>query len=389
VYKRYLVVASAIMLGGFGCGGDSRSPTEPAPASPATAASTAVLKFQELSAGIHHTCGLTSDGKAYCWGFGADGSVNLSPVAVAGGRRFRQISAGYDFTCGVGTDYLVYCWGSTNISGQLGDGTTTPHSAPAPVTGDHHFQQVDAGAYHACAVSYHNGPVYCWGANSFGQLGDGTTTSRRRPVAVASSLLFKRIGTGWEHSCAVTTDNWAYCWGGNRYGQLGDSTSVLRRNRPVRVAGNRHFRLISTGFLHSCAVTPTGRAFCWGHGLDGELGNGKTYLSFWPRAVAGGLYFQQLTSGAWYNCAVTTDFRAYCWGHNGTSQLGDGTRNFGLRPVAVIGGLEFRQVTGGDEHTCGVTTTGAGYCWGANDQGELGNGTTGPSTSPVKVAGAL
>jgi len=392
MYKRYLLAATAMLLGGFGCGGDTESPVEPAAVSPTTAAATTALEFREISASFHHTCGLTTDGRAYCWGNGADSSVHLSPVAVPGELLFRQISAGLDYTCGVAMDYLVYCWGSTNGAGQLGDGTTTPHSKPALVSGGHRFQQVDAGMSHTCAVSYHDGPIYCWGYNGRGQIGDGTTSissPRLTPVQVASTLLFKRVATGAGHTCAVTTDNWAYCWGNNDLGQLGDSSSAPFRARPVRVAGNRHFRLISAGMEHNCAVTPEGRAFCWGHGLDGQLGNGKRYLSFWPRAVAGGLSFQQLTSGSWFNCGVTTAFQAYCWGMGGTGQLGDTQTATALRPEAVVGGLDFRQLSGGDEHTCGVTIAGVGYCWGDNDEGTLGNGTTESSLVPVKIAGAL
>ena len=391
MYTRYLMAATAILLGGLGCGGDTASPVAPGAVAPATAAATTALDFRDISAGFHHTCGLTTGNRAYCWGDAPDGSVHLSPVAVPGGLRFRQISARLDYTCAVGMDYLVYCWGSRNNLGQLGDGTTLPHGVPAPVSGGHRFQQVAAGLDHTCAVSYHNGPIYCWGYNGRGEIGDGTTSLIRQhltPVKVASDLVFKRVAVGAAHTCAVTTDNRAYCWGSNELGQLGDSSSAPLRTLPVRVSGNRRVRLISAGILHSCAVTTEGRAFCWGHGLDGELGNGKKYLSFWPRAVAGGGIFQQLTSGIWHNCAVTTDGQAYCWGLGGTGQLGDGDRNMEPRPVAVLGGLEFRQLAGGDEHSCGITVAGVGYCWGDNDEGTLGNGTTESSLEPVKIAGA-
>jgi len=377
-----------LVLAVMGCREDTGVPTEPHASLQPPVAATTGLQFQQLSAGFHHTCGLTTGGRGYCWGLVADATETTTPVAIPGNLRFRQLSAGLDYTCGITRDFLAYCWGTTNSSGQLGDGTTVPHDTPGRVAGEHRFRQVDAGTYHTCAVSYPEGQLYCWGANFNGQLGDRTTASRRTPGRVASTLRFRQVATGWEHTCAVTIDAWAYCWGSNRFGQVGDSTEVGRRFRPVRVAGNRRFWEIGAGNAHSCALTRAGRAFCWGHGLDGELGNVKAYLSFWPRAVTGGLYFQQLSAGAWFNCATTTDNQAYCWGLGGTGQLGDGTHNMRLTPVPVIGGLEFQQLAAGDEHTCGLTPAGKAYCWGDNDQGELGNGTTDPSTSPVPVTAA-
>ena len=170
MYKR-CVLLSAIVLSAFGCGAGTESPTEPAATPLTSVGATATLQFRDLSAGAFRTCGLTSDGRAYCWGLDADSSV-LSPVAVPGGLRFRQISTFLYVTCGVTTNYLAYCWGSDNSTGQLGDGTTTPHSMPAPVAGGHPLQQVDVSMYHVCGVSYHDGQVYCWGNNFSGQLGD-------------------------------------------------------------------------------------------------------------------------------------------------------------------------------------------------------------------------
>jgi alpha-tubulin suppressor-like RCC1 family protein len=378
--------ATAFILVITACHEDTSAPSEPDASVQPASAVMAALQFQQLSAGFHHTCGVTTAGRAYCWGLGADATETTTPIEIADNLRFRQLSAGLDYTCGTTTEYLAYCWGTNNTSGQLGDGTTAPQSIPVRVAGGQRFRLVDAGANHTCGVSYPSNRVYCWGANFSAQLGDSTRTPRRTPVAVASRIQFRLVSTGWEHTCAVTLDDRAYCWGSNRYGQLGDSTEVRRRYLPVRVSGERRFREVSAGGQHTCALTRAGRAFCWGHGLDGQLGNGKAYLSFWPRAVTGRRDFQQLSAGMWFNCGATTDRQAYCWGLNGTGQLGDGTFTGRLTPVPVIGGLEFQQVTGGDEHTCGVTTAGKAYCWGDNDQGELGNGTTERSQSPVPVA---
>jgi alpha-tubulin suppressor-like RCC1 family protein len=150
------------------------------------------LRFHEVDAGTLHTCGLTPGNRAYCWGdneFGllGDGTTTnrLTPVAVAGGLQFLQVSTGENFhTCGVATGNRAYCWG-TNFTGQLGDGTTTRRLTPVAVAGRLRFREVSAGPNHTCGVATGN-VAYCWGLNDFGQLGDGTRNPHLTPVAVAA-----------------------------------------------------------------------------------------------------------------------------------------------------------------------------------------------------------
>jgi alpha-tubulin suppressor-like RCC1 family protein len=339
-----------------------------------------------------YTCGVTSDYRAYCWGRnyrgqlgnGTTSTAELTPVAVATTLRFQQVSAGWSHTCGVTPSRRAYCWGA----GALGDGTTNDHYTPVAVAGGLQFRQVDAGDNFTCGVSYPDNRAYCWGNNWAGQLGDGTNTTRLKPRAVVGGLYFKHVRTGGQHTCGITTTNRAYCWGYNAAGELGDSTNVTRL-RPARVAaGARRFRQIDTGNAHTCAVTTAARAFCWGSG-GGALGNGKTYLSYWPRAVAGGLYFERVTAGQ-HTCGETTGGQVYCWGYNEGGQLGDGTTTNRLTPVPVTGGLSFAQVSAGSDHTCGKTADNVAYCWGDNLLGAVGDGTwQNHRETPVLVAGPM
>jgi alpha-tubulin suppressor-like RCC1 family protein len=285
----------------------------------------------------------------------------------------------------VTTDYRAYCWGA-NYTGRLGDGTSSNRAAPVPVAGGRLFTRVDAYLRHTCAVSYPEKRTYCWGSNSYGQLGDGTTTERHTPVAVAGALSFREVSVGDFNTCGLTTGNQAYCWGRNNFGQIGDSTEVSRRLTPTKVAGARQFKQLDTGSDHTCAVTTGNRAYCWGNGRQGEIGNGKAYLSFWPRAVAGGLSFDRVTAGLFHTCGETTANRAYCWGNNGRGQLGDGTNTQRLTPVAVGGGLFFAQLSAGEIITCGKTPTNAGYCWGYNFFAQLGDGSNTDRSRPTAVA---
>jgi alpha-tubulin suppressor-like RCC1 family protein len=407
-YARALF-AAALSITLVSCQQDQQSPTAPDSELAPVITSAAALAFWQLSAGSVHSCGVTTDNLAYCWGDNGSGQLGTGsdagpesctgaagpfpcgtrPVLVVGGHQFHQVSAGDAHTCGVTTDHHAYCWGA---GGELGDGTTNQGLAPVAVAGAHQFRQVDAGLSHTCGVSYPDNQAYCWGSNDYGQLGDGTLTRRLRPVLVLGGLQFRQVSAGQWHTCGVTTINRVFCWGWNKYGQIGDSSTAFRRLKPHRVAGSRQYRQVEAGGYHSCAVTTTDRAFCWGNGNNGQLGNGKTYLSFWPRAVAGGLNFDRVTTGLFHTCGETTADRAYCWGSNSLGQLGDGTTTGRLTPVAVAGGLSFGQVSAGSWHTCGKSLASAGYCWGYGFFGELGDGSSGfgaESSTPTSVAGPL
>jgi alpha-tubulin suppressor-like RCC1 family protein len=375
-------------------------PTEPTStveeaATLSASATAAPLSFYQMSGGDIHTCGVTADNRLYCWGNNNRGQLGdgttierHTPVPVAPELRFRHVSAGIWYTCAVTTGYQAYCWGY-NGWGNLGDGTDTERLTPVPVAGGRQFRLVETYEFHTCAVTLADNRAYCWGFGGDGALGDGSTTSSRVPVAVAGTLRFHQVSVGRWHTCGVATDNQAYCWGNNQRGQLGDRTEVDNRTRPTLVADGHRFRQLDAGFEHNCAVRTDKRAFCWGNGRDGQIGNGKAYLSFWPRAVAGGLSFDRVTAALQHSCGETTLNRAYCWGLNGTDgRLGDGTTERRLSPVAVAGGHFFSQLSAGSLHTCGKTDAGKGYCWGFNDYGQIGDGTTSGRRTPTPVAGA-
>jgi alpha-tubulin suppressor-like RCC1 family protein len=398
------ILATGLLIAALGCREDAESPTAPGPAPELAASATQALAFYQVSASASHSCGVTTDNRAYCWGSGylGNGTTNRStaPVAVATTLRFRQVSAARSHTCAVTTDYRAYCWGS-NADGSLGDGTETDRTRPVPVAGGLRFRQVDGGDEHTCAVTYPDNRAYCWGYNAEGGLGNGTFQPRIRstPTAVAGGLRFRQVSAGGGlndfegrdpfagHSCGVTTTDEAFCWGPNTVGQLGiGGTTGSRVASPTRVAGAHRFRQIEAGSAFTCAVTTTNRAFCWGNGRQGQIGDGTTKLRFSPSAVAGGHSFERITTGEFHTCAETTMNRAYCWGTGG---IGDGTTTRRLTPVAVAGGLFFSQVSAGFWHTCGKTDAGVAYCWGTNSLGQLGDGTTTTRLRPVRVIGPM
>jgi alpha-tubulin suppressor-like RCC1 family protein len=205
-------------------------------------------------------------------------------------------------------------------------------------------------------------------------------------TAPATNLVFASVSVGASHTCGVTTSGAAYCWGANALGSLGTGTPTgpeqchdpgfgdfACSTIPAPVAGGLTFAAVSVGTGSSCGVTTTGAAYCWGDGYP-PRGLGST-----PAPVAGGLTFAAVSVSDFHTCGVTTAGDAYCWGEAGMGELGDSTV-YGGAPVArVAGGLTFASVSAGVYSSCGVTTTGAAYCWGSNMLAGLGTGTsTGP-----------
>ncbi|MBI1722397.1 MAG: hypothetical protein HYR48_00645 [Gemmatimonadetes bacterium] len=268
------------------------------------------LSFASASLGDYHTCALTASLVLYCWGDSGGGRLgntappdacanllvtcNTSPVPVTGGFLYQSVSAGGTHTCALRRGGDAYCWGG-NLLGQLGNGTTTDATQPTSVTGGIAFASMSAGEGHTCAVA-NDGTALCWGSNAYGQLGDSSRNQRNTPVPVSSGLRFRSVSAGTFHTCGVATDGAGYCWGNNYHGQLGGDTSgecpisdqivIPCGTTPVRVAGDLTFRTISTGAFHTCGIATSGAAYCWGLGLDGQLGNGERRDSGVPVLVA-------------------------------------------------------------------------------------------------------
>jgi alpha-tubulin suppressor-like RCC1 family protein len=400
------VLAPALAIGSLACREEAISPSAPESGTALEMAQAAPLSFRQVSPGGIHTCGVTTDDRAYCWGFNGEGELgngsdtgpdscfdrpcSTRPVAVVGGLRFRQVSAGGgEHTCGVTNANRAFCWGR-NHHGQLGNGAFRDRSRPVAVAGGLRWRLVSAGGDHTCGVTLDD-RAYCWGRNDQGRLGDGTGIDRTAPTAVTGGLRFLQVSAGADHSCGVTTANRTYCWGNNFFGQLGEGRTVFESPTPLAIASGRRFRRVSTSrrfeSAFTCAVTTDDRAFCWGNGRFGQIGDGKTFRRFTPRAVIGGHHFLEVVAGGDHTCGVTTANKAFCWGINSSGQLGDGiTEILTAEPSPVADGRAVRQARAGGSHSCGVTLNNRAFCWGSNFNGALGDGTTTDRSTPVLVA---
>ncbi len=351
-----------------------------------------------LTVGSQHSCVTAVTGGIKCWGHNdggqlGDGSAKESgvPVPVTGLSSGMLALAASGDTCAVTVAGALLCWGH-NESGQLGNGTMQGSLTPAGVSGlGAGAKAVAAGGLHTCAVTS-AGSVLCWGDNSSGELGNGTTGASLVPVAVKGlSSGVSAVAVGFGHSCAIASGGALKCWGLNQYGELGNGTTgEMPVKSPVDVKGlSAGVLAVASSSLTTCALTAGGGVKCWGHNLDGEVGDGTTKDSSAPVDVVGlSPGVTAIGVGTSHSCAVTMEGGVKCWGNNSFGQLGDNSTTVHHEPVDVVGlSSGVVAVALGFDHTCAVLTTGAVKCWGGNFYSQLGNGTTTQSLVPVDVVG--
>ncbi|MBI5566349.1 MAG: hypothetical protein HY870_15730, partial [Chloroflexi bacterium] len=304
-----------------------------------------------------------------------------------GGATVQGISAGGNHVCAQMSNGRLLCWGS-NSSGHLGDGTTTPRFMPVDVVSvTSGAGSVVAGGMMSCAII--NGGVKCWGANNVGQLGTGNLTGSSVPTDVVGlSSGVTTVGLGANHACAVA-DGAARCWGYNLDGQLGTGNNS-NTTVPTDVVGlSSGVTAIDGGSNHSCAIVDGG-AKCWGANGSGQLGRGSNSPSSVPVDVSGligGSNVTSIAAGGEHSCAIVAG-AVKCWGSNQYGQLGTGNITNTTAPTDVIGlSSGVTSIAAGGWHSCVLTSGGGVKCWGRNDVGQLGISSTQSISVPTDVVG--
>jgi alpha-tubulin suppressor-like RCC1 family protein len=385
IYKFLFSTCIALLLNGFVSPGLSHAAT------PMVAAS---------ATNGQHTCALTASGGIECWGrnnsgqLGNGATTNSNRAVVVSGftSGASTVTTGEDHSCALNNSGVVSCWGG-NTYGQLGNGTNTSRSSPVNVSLSGTAIAVAATGYTTCALTS-TGAVQCWGLNGAGQLGNGTTTNRNTPVFVTglTSGVVAIAGGGSGYICALTSSGAVKCWGDNTSGSLGNGSTTYAYT-PTSVSGlSSGVVAITAGSGHACALTSAGAVRCWGSNSYGQLGILSTNNSLVPVSVSGvSSGISAISAGGFHTCAVTTAGTVKCWGYNADGQLGTGSiptaSPWGITSPTTVTGLSSTAstISAGFKHTCAVTSQGKVECWGSNQSGQLGNGSTVASSTPVQV----
>ncbi|MGI9315278.1 MAG: thrombospondin type 3 repeat-containing protein [Luminiphilus sp.] len=305
-------------------------------------------------------------------------------------------------TCGVTSSGRGYCWGS-NGSGQLGTGTAGDRSyVPVAIGGGHNWKMIAPGSSHVCGIRTDD-VAMCWGSNSDGQLGDGTTNDSAIPIAVSGGHSFASIDGGGANTCGITTAGLLYCWGSNHVYQIGNNvTNQVDQLTPTRVHDpdsaannwNKAILKVSVGGHFACAIDEDNRGYCWGNSYENATGTGDGSYPKVPKRIHKpnssanwDVTFIDISAGMDHTCAIRSSGEARCWGTELYGQLGNGgSANQSEKfPVKVSGNKTWVSIATGREHTCGINDDNYMFCWGKNLFGQVGNNSTSNSNSPQRV----
>ena len=349
-----------------------------------------------------HTILQKLDGSIYSWGDNTNGQLGVDPAAltyrdapaqVTTISGIRNIAAGFQFSVALLNDTTVRAWG-LNTFGQLGNGSTTASYDPVQVMTSSGalsgITAVAAGADFAIALKS-DGTVWAWGRNNFGQLGNGGLTDS--PVAVQVSGLgagVTAISAGFNHSLAIDTDSSGWAWGSNSNGQIGTGADPASTTYYATAAhiGIGEVTSIAAGNRFSIAVRKERLdtiVYAWGINDNGQLALGNTTQYTNPQKIGNFTGTMTVAAGSDHALAVKTDGSVWAWGNNDRGQLGNAAVLQSTSPIIVSGISRALAVSAGVKDSIALDLNNNVWAWGANGFGQIGDGTTVDKTSPTLI----
>lgn len=290
-------------------------------------------------------------------------------------------------TFAIKSDGTLWAWGA-NSSGQLGDGTNGSKNLPVQIGSDSTWADVSAGHEHTVAIKS-DGTLWTWGSDNEGQLGIGVYGSKNVPVQVGTDTTWLNVTAGKAHSLAIKTDGTLWAWGFNGAGQLGDGTHEERRV-PVQVGSDSNWASVQAGYYHTFAIKKDSTIWIWGDNFMGQLGNGTIGLdagASTPTQVGAASDWASISAGAFHNMALKNNGTLWVWGSDNFGESGTGQRN--LTPVQLGVASDWAGVRLGGYHSHAIKTDGSLWSWGSNVYGQLGDGTTNGRNMPVQISSGV
>lgn len=299
-----------------------------------------------------------------------------TPQALDLGGAVKKIDAGENHACAVIESGALICWGF-NFYGQVGM-NSDEQRAWEPVTIDvgGTVALLELGASHSC-VSLTSGALKCWGSNTQGNVGDGTTEHAKAPVTVDLGGTASILTGANAMTCAYLTTDESKCWGQRRFGCFGDGSSETSNFKtPTTVDHGSNIELFVIGGYSACATYSGGELKCWGWNNYGEVGDGTNVERNSPTTIDIGGTVKFLSGFGDTKCVVLVTEELKCWGRNDYGQVGDGTQTNRNSPTTVDIGGTVVVLSVGEKHTCAYLASGVLKCWGYNSNGQVGDGTT-------------
>jgi alpha-tubulin suppressor-like RCC1 family protein len=339
-----------------------------------------------IAGGGSHSLAVKINGEVWAWGSDSAGQLgngsgsgsSATPVGVTNLAGATAVSAGSTHSLALLDNGEVWAWGADTY-GQLGDGgTSVNRQAPVWVVGLPDVAvAVSAGGNHSLALLA-DGTVWAWGRNSYGALGASVGATSQSPVWVAAlPTQAVAIAAGGDHSLAVLADGTVWAWGRDIYGQLGNGGAAANSTTPVQAIGLPDVAVsVAAGGNHSLALLASGEVWSWGHDLYGQLGNGGTATNAMAPVMVVGLpeVVTAIAAGGNHSLALLASGSVVSWGHDGSGQLGDGAGATNHQsPVPIVNLTEVSMLAAGTSHSLALKFDGTAWAWGLDSGGQLGN----------------
>lgn len=390
--------------------------------------------WRQVSAGLKHSCGIRDQNilqkdsvgnleivgleySLWCWGDNSSNQLGLEdknsdgipdtdrqrvPGRIGEGDDWSLAYAGGPHSCAIraeettgtdesgntvvtNTDHTLWCWGD-NRFGQLGDGDTKMVFLPKQVDANTDWLMMSLGEHHSCGIRDDDGnnSLWCWGQNTFNQLGAITATDPQVTPHKVDDNSWASVSSAKKHSCAIRTDNSLWCWGTNSFGQLGNNTNI-DSVVPIQVTTATDWQSVGTGSLHTCAAKLNGSLWCWGNNAFGQLALEELSHQQLPQQIISDTIFKAVSTGEYHTCAMDEDDLAHCWGLNTLGQIGQDTLA-NTRLPRTYNTEDWSDIASGRDFSCGIKAEDDSlWCGGLNNNGQLGDGTPLHRPSPVLV----